>query len=123
MLIRFIPGTSASAEHYQGFLLEGLARWNQSRAMAIAQQRDGQLRTFNLQLACKVNQLSEAIIDSRLLPYHHAPTEHNEAEVFGVKYLYKQAGQGFIYGQDSAPMHESVDEMDEGFIDESMGDL
>ena len=52
-LLRFIPGSSASDVHYQGFLLEGLARWNQARALAAAQQQT-QLRSFNLQLACKV---------------------------------------------------------------------
>lgn len=51
---RFIPGSSASDVHYQGFLLEGLSRWNQARALAAAQQQDSQLRMFDLKLACKV---------------------------------------------------------------------
>jgi len=53
--VRFIPGSSASDVHYQGFLLEGLSRWNQERTLAALQQQDSQLRTFNLQLACKVD--------------------------------------------------------------------
>ena len=54
---RFIPGSSASDVHYQGFLLEGLeglSGWNQARALAAAQQQDSQLRAFYLKLACKV---------------------------------------------------------------------
>ena len=54
-LARFIPGSSASDVHYQGFMLEGLSRWNQARILAASQQQDCQLRSFNLQLACKVN--------------------------------------------------------------------
>ncbi|XP_026185340.1 uncharacterized protein LOC113143926 [Mastacembelus armatus] len=33
-LCRFIPGNSASALHFQVYLLEGLARWNENRARA-----------------------------------------------------------------------------------------
>ena len=55
IFVRFIPGSSASDVHYQGFLLEGLSRWNQARALAAAQYQDCQLRSYNLQLACKVN--------------------------------------------------------------------
>ncbi|XP_065906988.1 uncharacterized protein [Dysidea avara] len=35
-LARFIPGSSASDVHFQAYLLEGLARWNQARALAAA---------------------------------------------------------------------------------------
>ena len=43
LLFRFIPGLSASDVHYQGFLLEGLSRWNQAPALAAAQYQDCQL--------------------------------------------------------------------------------
>ncbi len=33
-MARFIPGTAASAVHYQAYLLEGLTRWNAARASA-----------------------------------------------------------------------------------------
>ena len=42
LLFRFISGSSASDVHYQGFLLEGLSRWNQARALAAAQHQDCQ---------------------------------------------------------------------------------
>ena len=52
---RFIPGTSANDVHYQAYLLEGLTRWNQARALAAIQQQQPQiLRTFDLRLADKV---------------------------------------------------------------------
>ena len=55
MSFRFIPGTSANAVHYQAYLLEGVTRWNQARALeAIQQQQPQVLRTFNLRLADKV---------------------------------------------------------------------
>ena len=51
----FIPGTSASDVHYQAYLLEGVTRWNQARALsAVQQQRPQTLRTFDLRLANKV---------------------------------------------------------------------
>ena len=103
IFVRFIPGSSASDVHYQGFLLEGLSRWNQARALAAAQHHDCQLRSFNLQLASKValtllllheslelrqvNHFSESFFGTRLFPYHHIPTQHDEGEFFGVKYL------------------------------------
>ena len=54
-LLRFIPGSSASDLHYQGYLLEGLFRWNQALALAATQQQGSQLQTLNLQLANKVD--------------------------------------------------------------------
>lgn len=120
-LVRFIPGFSASDVHYQGFLLEGLSRWNQARTLAASQQQDCQLRSFNLQLAFKINRLSESFLGTRLLPYHHAPTQHNAGEFFGVEYLYQQAGRQFVLSEDSTLLDDGVvDEMDEGFVDESM---
>ena len=63
--------------------------------------------------------MSESFLGRRLLPYHHAPTQHNEGEYFGVEYLYRQAGRRFIISDDSTPNDEITDEVDEGFVDES----
>ena len=62
--------------------------------------------------------MSESLLGSRLLPYHHPPTQHNEGEFFGVEYLYRQAGREFN-SEDSTP-DDIIDEMDEGFVDESV---
>jgi len=72
----------------------------------------------------QVNQLSESFLGRRLLPYHHAPTQHNEEELFGVEYLYKQAGRQFVPSEDSIPTDDDLgDEMDEGFVDNSTAAL
>ena len=52
MASRFITGTSASDVHFQVYLLEGLTWWNQTRALAAAQQQS-EMWVFNLQLASK----------------------------------------------------------------------
>ena len=56
-LSRFIPGTSASAVHYQAYLLDGLTRWNAARSAAAiessAKERDTP-RTFNFHLQHRV---------------------------------------------------------------------
>ena len=56
MNFRFIPGTSASDVHYQAYLLEGVTRWNQARALSAVQQQQQPhvIRTFDLRLADKV---------------------------------------------------------------------
>ena len=50
---RFIPGSSGSNIHYQGSVQ--LSRWYQARALTAAHHHDCQLRSFNLQLAFKID--------------------------------------------------------------------
>ncbi len=50
-LARFIPGTSASAVHFQAYLLEGLTRWNAARASAAHPAPSSIPRTFALAVA------------------------------------------------------------------------
>ena len=64
--------------------------------------------------------MSESFFGTRLLPYHHIPTQHNEGEFFGVEYLHRQAGREFVFSQDSTSTDDLVHEMDEGFVDDSM---
>jgi len=101
------------------------------------------MRVFDLQLAYNVsskncfavlycalliiiyqaNKLSESILGSKLLPHHHPPTESNEEELFGVSYLYHQAGRKLEFTEDNMGAQEKHDErtVDEGFIDEGTG--
>ena len=71
-----------------------------------------------------MNHLSESVLGQKLLPYHHTPTQHNDTEVFGVKYLYKQAGKEFDLAtcEDSTQGDDITmdDETDEGFEDSSV---
>lgn len=53
-IARFIPGTSASAVHYQAYLLEGITRWNDSRAAAAVDTPSEALRSFDSRLQQKV---------------------------------------------------------------------
>ena len=64
-----------------------------------------------------MNQLSTSLLGTKLLPYHHAPTEYNVGEFFGVEYLYRQAGREFTYTISDEEM--LADNMDEGFVDDS----
>ena len=57
-LARFIPGTSANAINFQAFLADGLARWNHAREAAA---QEGTIRTFDLRLQQKVNELSRQL--------------------------------------------------------------
>ena len=65
----------------------------------------------------QVNKLSESFLGTRLFPYHHTPTKHNEGEFFGVEYLYRQAGREFDF---TSTEDDALDEMDEGFVDDHM---
>lgn len=53
-IARFIPGTSASDVHYQAYLLEGLVRWNNLRAVAAIDSPSEVLRTFDQRLQHRV---------------------------------------------------------------------
>ncbi len=56
-LARFIPGTSASAVHYQAYLLDGITRWNAVRSAAAIESSVKERvtpQTFNLQLQHQV---------------------------------------------------------------------
>ena len=56
-MISFIPGTSASDLHYQVYLLEGITRWNQARALAAIDQQEPRQRllTYDIRLGAKVS--------------------------------------------------------------------
>jgi len=75
-IVRFIPGTSASNVHFQAYLLEGLSRWNQARALAVAQQQIKNYRTFNLELVCKVSLIVILYIS------HHNVCQVNQFSTF-----------------------------------------
>lgn len=55
-----ITGTSASALHFQVYLLEGLVRWNENRARAAVEDAQrSPLRCFNARLQHSFNQLTQ----------------------------------------------------------------
>ena len=54
-LARFIPGSAAGPTNYQAYLLDGITRWNSSRATAAIQSPTETLRTFDARLQEKVS--------------------------------------------------------------------
>ena len=90
-LARFIPGTSANAVNFQAYLLDGITRWNSSRASNATRAPQTSLRTFDSRLQGKVNALSQSIHGKDIIPLYRPPSKFTE-ELFGVEYLYHQSG-------------------------------
>lgn len=97
-LNRFIPGTSASAKHFQAFLVDGLVRWNEDRAAAAAAPptaAEGQgapLRSYSGLLKHVLNQKSLRVHGSPLARDFTQPAEYT-GELIGMEYLYQQTGR------------------------------
>ena len=111
-LARFVPGTAAGAVNFQAFLLDGLTRWNAARATAAIQSSQKEsLRTFDTRLKDKVNALSQSIHGKAAFPLYNPPSQYT-GELFGVEYLYDQAGFQLYTTE------ENLDkDIDEGFED------
>ena len=109
-LARFIPGSSASAVNFQAYLLDGITRWNSSRAVAAIESPEGNLRTFDSRLQEKINSLSSNIYGTKVFPLYQPPSKYT-GELFGVEYLYEQSNLAF------APAKDLDSEIDEGFED------
>ena len=67
-----------------------------------------------------MNHLSKLVLGRKLLLYHHVPTQRNEIERFGVKYLYQQAGRDLDLYLTQADDITLDDDTDEGFEDLSV---
>ena len=52
--VRFISGSLANDIHFQAILLEGLSRWKQAWTLLAVQHQDPNVKTFDLDVACKV---------------------------------------------------------------------
>ncbi|ESO84045.1 hypothetical protein LOTGIDRAFT_155359 [Lottia gigantea] len=109
-MVKFIPGTSASAVNFQAYLLDGVSRWNYLRSAAAMNVGPTTFRTFDFRLTQKVNSLSQSLHNKSLVPVHMIPAEYT-GELIGIEYLYKQSG--FLLPKDE----ELEAEIDEGFED------
>ncbi|XP_073727112.1 uncharacterized protein [Misgurnus anguillicaudatus] len=67
-LNRFIPGTLASDTFFQAYLLDGLARWNEDRAVA-ATTDEQQPHSYSHLLRHAANILSEEVMGMKISPY------------------------------------------------------
>ncbi|KAL6475706.1 hypothetical protein MHYP_G00167460 [Metynnis hypsauchen] len=88
-LKNFIPGTSTNAENFQAYLLDGLARWNEDRAASAVDQAEQALRCYSGQLQHNLNQLSQQLLNRKLVEDYTKPGEYT-GELIGVEYLYSQ---------------------------------
>ena len=112
-LARFVPGSAAGAVNLRAFLLDGTTRWNTSRAAEAIQSAESEegLRSFDVRLIDKVNGLSQTLHGKSFFPKYTSPNVYTE-ELFGVEYLYDQAGLQLISSEDNLDR-----EIDEGFED------
>ncbi|KAK1902432.1 putative clathrin assembly protein [Dissostichus eleginoides] len=81
-LNRFIPGTLASDTFFQAYLLDGLARWNEDRAMAATRDEQQHPHCHNHLLRHAVNTLAEEVLGKKIIPYV-GPRKYTE-ELMGV---------------------------------------
>ncbi|KAI4819904.1 hypothetical protein KUCAC02_027906 [Chaenocephalus aceratus] len=116
-LNRFIPGTQASAKHFQAFLIDGLVRWNEDRAAAASGEVEP-LRSYSGHLKHVLNQKSQRDFTK--------PAEYT-GELIGVEFLYRQTGKVLEDVSldpdipDEAAAIQSLEEVDEG-IEEDVED-
>ncbi|KAK5911923.1 hypothetical protein CesoFtcFv8_001849 [Champsocephalus esox] len=84
-LNRFIPGTLASDTFFQAYLLDGLARWNEDRAVAATRDEQQHPHCYNHLLRHAVNTLAEEVLGKKIIPYV-GPRKYTE-ELLGVEYF------------------------------------
>ncbi|XP_060774463.1 uncharacterized protein LOC132884641 [Neoarius graeffei] len=123
-LTRFIPGTSASASHFQAYLLEGLMRWNEDR-MKDSVQAPTSMRTYGSVLQEAVDRLSQAVLGKRWDEQYRSPGVYT-GELLAIEYLYSQTGISLtptLHNQEEEDqLVEDIDDEDiedEGFEEET----
>ncbi|XP_076460320.1 uncharacterized protein LOC143293387 isoform X2 [Babylonia areolata] len=92
---RFIPGDSTNDVHYQAYLVEGLARWNQDRASAALEGGRGQPRTYSGKLKQVISKLSTDVLGKNMLPLFKAPRAYT-GEKMGYEYLLSQNAESIL---------------------------
>ncbi|MED6263442.1 hypothetical protein CHARACLAT_004626 [Characodon lateralis] len=91
-LNRFIPGTSASACHFQMYLLEGLTQWNEERAQAVVGAEKMGMKCYVGKKQHSLFQLTQRLLGVTLLESYSKPLKYTR-ELIGMSYLYAQTGQ------------------------------
>ena len=72
-----VTGTSASALHFQVYLLEGLARWNEDRARAAVEDGDRTtLRCYSARLQHGFDRLTQEFLGQTLVENYTRPGEY-----------------------------------------------
>lgn len=102
--------------HYQAYLLEGIHRWNTSRASAAIDSALPQLRSFDFHLQDRIHHLSSSVLGIPANPNYRAPAIYT-GELIGIEYLYAETGMADTFTVD-------VDrDIDEGIEDVELSDL
>lgn len=68
-------GTSANANNFQAYLLEGLMRWNEDRTTA-ATSSQADLQVYSSKLRHFTNSLSEEVLGQRIFQQHKDPLQY-----------------------------------------------
>jgi hypothetical protein len=84
----FVPGFSASLEHMQGYLLEGITRWNFKRSMAYNDWTTSEF--VDLSMYPHDRRLGDTLATLRNVPYVF-PVSPYTGELVGVDYLLNQS--------------------------------
>ena len=94
-LNRWVPGSRARDTFFQAYILDGLVRWNEDRAMATdrtSQRRSVTQSSYSCRCRHAVNELSQEVLGHKLYPAFRDPF-HYTGELIGVEYLYSQTGR------------------------------
>ena len=73
-MIPIISGTSASAMHFQAYLMEGLVRWNENRAAAAADENHP--HSYSSLLKHVVRSLGSTVLQKDLVPDYRHPGKY-----------------------------------------------
>ncbi|XP_078802180.1 uncharacterized protein LOC105353958 isoform X2 [Oryzias latipes] len=112
-LNRFIPGTLASDVFFQAYLLDGLARWNEDRAVAATSDKQ-QPCSYDHLLRHAANSLSEEVLGQEIVPYT-GPRKYT-GELLWVEYLYQQTGKVLQDNRQAVEESETMDmEIEDSF--------
>ena len=103
-------GTSANDVHFQAYLLDGLAMWNDARTSAASDAPVSSTRSFNVHLQDKLGGLSRTILGESL-DKTFSPSTYT-GELLGIGYLYYETNK-------SIPALEDVDnEIEKGVMED-----
>ncbi|XP_062399917.1 uncharacterized protein LOC134089490 [Sardina pilchardus] len=110
----FIPGTVASAALFQAYLVEGIGRWNEDRAVAA----EGRVVSHSGRLRDAANRLAREVMG--ITPTDSTGSPNYTGELIGVEYLYDQTGSALEDYQLTVSALETEEVTvaeDEGFVE------
>jgi len=105
----------------QAFLIDGLARWNAARATAALATSASPLRSFNVPVQDKLNQLTKEILGEPFDPNYRPPSIYT-GELFGIDYLYSETEQFPSLEMLEAEIEKGMDDAEEDIYGRGDGD-